>query len=253
MGSCTFGNIFVSPACRQAGSLVQHTFAEQFLNICKLKSKIFNQKILNSFMPLVYQQNINAVTKLGVWHIAETEEFFAKIPLQKQITHWHKRLQHLAGRHLLQELYPKFPLSLIQIADTKKPFLGNEKYHFSISHCGDYVAAIVSKHNRVGVDVEIIAPKAERLKDKFLSASEQALLAKMDAQIGCTLFWCVKEAVYKWYGVGGLDFKIDMPIQNITGHLDEGFVSCNFKNQDKLPVHYLVFNNNCLAWVLSEG
>jgi phosphopantetheinyl transferase len=204
-------------------------------------------------MPLVYQQNINAVTKLGVWHIAETEDFFAKIPLQKQITHWHKRLQHLAGRHLLQELYPKFPLSLIQIADTKKPFLVDEKYHFSISHCGDYVAAIVSKQNRVGVDVEIIAPKAAKLKDKFLSAAEQALLLDMDIEKGCTLFWCVKEAVYKWYGLGGLDFKIDMPIQSITGHLDEGFVTSNFKNKIKLSVHYLVFNNNCLAWVLSEG
>ena len=53
-------------------------------------------------MPLVYQQNINAVTKIGVWHIAEAEDFFATVPLQKEITHWHKRLQHLAGRFLLK-------------------------------------------------------------------------------------------------------------------------------------------------------
>ena len=71
-------------------------------------------------MPLVYQQNINAVTKMGVWHITETEDFFLQqVPLQKEITHWHKRLQHLAGRYLLKELYPGFPLELIKIADTK--------------------------------------------------------------------------------------------------------------------------------------
>ena len=29
-------------------------------------------------MPLVYQQNINAVTKMAVWHIAESEDFFLK-------------------------------------------------------------------------------------------------------------------------------------------------------------------------------
>jgi hypothetical protein len=63
-------------------------------------------------MPLVYQQNINAVTKMAVWHITETEDFFATVPLQKTITHWHKRLQHLAGRFLLKELYPDFPLAI---------------------------------------------------------------------------------------------------------------------------------------------
>ena len=47
-----------------------------------------------------------------------------------------KRLQHLAGRYLLYALFDDFPLEEIVIADTRKPFLENEKYHFSISHCG---------------------------------------------------------------------------------------------------------------------
>ena len=111
-------------------------------------------------MPLVYQQNINEATKLAVWHIVEEEDFFLKrVPLQKEITHPHKRLQHLAGRYLLTELFDDFPLELIQIADTKKPFLPNEAYHFSISHCGDYAAVIVSSINRVGTDIEIVSEK----------------------------------------------------------------------------------------------
>ncbi len=205
-------------------------------------------------MPLIYQQQLNNHTKIGVWHITEAEDFFLqKVSLQREIAHPQKRLQHLAGRYLLADLFPNFPIELIKIADTRKPFLPSDTFHFSISHSGHYAAAIVSTQNRVGVDVEIIAPKAAKLKDKFLSAAEQSLLLDMDIEKGCTLFWCVKEAVYKWYGLGGLDFKIDMPIQNITGDLAEGFVSCNFKNQNKLPVHFLVFNNNCLAWVLSES
>ena len=124
-------------------------------------------------MPLVYQQNINAVTKIGVWHIAEEEDFFLKqVPLQRTITHWHKRLQHLAGRLLLKELYPYFPVKLIQIADTRKPFLENEPYHFSISHCGNYAAAMVSKEYRVGVDVELVNPKIELIQFKFMSEME---------------------------------------------------------------------------------
>src|SRR6188768_539243 len=100
---------------------------------CKYSISNLQSQILNRFMPLVYQQNINATTKIAVWHISETEDLFlAKVPLQREIRHWHKRLQHLAGRLLLKELFPDFPVELIQIADTKKPFLENEPYHFSI-------------------------------------------------------------------------------------------------------------------------
>ena len=108
-------------------------------------------------MPLFYQHNINENSRVGIWQIAEGERFFlAKVPLKKDVSHPHKRLQHLAGRYLLPELFPDFPLEEIVIADTKKPFLENEKYHFSISHCGNFAAAIVSSRDRVGVDIEMV-------------------------------------------------------------------------------------------------
>ena len=56
-------------------------------------------------MPLVYQQNINEHTKIGVWHILEAEDFFLeKVKEQYKITHPQKRIQHLAGRYLLLEM-----------------------------------------------------------------------------------------------------------------------------------------------------
>ncbi len=98
-------------------------------------------------MPLFYQHNINQTAKLAVWNITEPEDFFLKkVRLQKEIHHPHKRLQHLAGRYLLQLLNPGFPLHLIEIADSNKPLLANEEFHFSISHCGDFAAAIVSEN-----------------------------------------------------------------------------------------------------------
>jgi phosphopantetheinyl transferase len=130
-----------------------------------------------SYMPLIYQHQINQTSQLGVWHIAEGEPFFLqKVPLQRSITHPHKRLQHLAGRYLLTELVPDFPLDLIQVADTRKPFLANEAWHFSLSHCGDYAAAIVSPAQRVGVDVELVSEKVARVQGKFLTAEELAML-----------------------------------------------------------------------------
>lgn len=202
-------------------------------------------------MPLVYQQNINAVTKIGVWHIAETEQFFTGIPLQREITHWHKRLQHLAGRFLLKELYPDFPLELIKIADTRKPFLEDEAYHFSISHCRDYAAVLISKELRTGVDIEMENEKIERIIPKFLTDEEYLLIAPATLEKTATLFWSVKESIYKWQGSGGTDFKKHIRIVSITGILDEGVVECVFKNKIHLTVHYLFFNSNFLTWVLS--
>src|SRR3954470_8975626 len=125
-------------------------------------------------MPIFFQQDIDVCTKLGVWKIEEDEDFFLqRVPLQREITHPHKRLHHLAGRYLLQWLYPAFPTSLSRIADTRKPFLENEAFHFSISHCALYAAVMVSTQNRVGVDVEVGSEKIERIQHKFLSAEEQ--------------------------------------------------------------------------------
>src|SRR6187401_3193976 len=127
-------------------------------------------------MPIFFQHQINEHTRLGIWKIEETEEFFkANVPQHRDVTHPHKRLQHLAGRFLLQYLFPDFPYELIKIADTRKPFLPAEQYHFSISHCGDYVAAIVSRDQRVGIDIEIPVIKIVSIMYKFLSAKEHEL------------------------------------------------------------------------------
>ncbi|MFM2325851.1 MAG: hypothetical protein RIR31_53 [Bacteroidota bacterium] len=203
-------------------------------------------------MPLVYQQNINAVTKMGVWHITETEEFFKNMPLQKNITHWHKRLQHLAGRYLLKDLYPDFPLELIKIADTRKPFLEDEAYHFSISHCRDYAAVLISKEQRTGVDIELVNEKIDKIVPRFLTEAECLLIASNTVNKTATLFWSVKETVYKWQGSGGTDFKKHIRIEKFTGNLDEGIVYCLFKNKIELQVNYLFFNDNFLTWVLSD-
>lgn len=213
-------------------------------------------------MPLVYQQNINAATKIAVWHITEPEDFFlATVPVQREIKHWHKRLQHLAGRLLLKELYPDFPVKLIRIADTKKPFLEEDPFHFSISHCGDYAAVIVSKTSRVGVDVEMLNSKIVSIGHKFTSNDELKIFAweptannqysMLNIQY-MTLCWSVKESVFKWWGSGGVDFKEDIIIRSVTGDDSQGIIHCYFKDEFELDVYYLFFNNNFLTWVLTD-
>jgi phosphopantetheinyl transferase len=209
-------------------------------------------------VPIFFQQQINEDTRLGVWKIEETEEFFkGNVPQHRDVTHPHKRLQHLAGRFLLQFLFPDFPYDLIQIADTRKPFLPAEQYHFSISHCGDYAAAIVSRNKRVGIDIEIPVEKIAGIMYKFLTAKEHELfkLIPGDGSIVNTyqlptLLWSAKESVFKWYGDGGVDFR--KQIQLKKQHESTETIDCFFsKNKTDLIIHYRQFDHLMLAWVIS--
>ena len=202
-------------------------------------------------MPIFFQQQINPTTRLGIWKIEETEDFFlSNVPLQREVTHPHKRLQHLAGRFLLQFLFPGFPYALIRIADTRKPYLPDEEYHFSISHCGDYAAAIVSSDQRVGIDIEIPSARVERIKDKFLNQAEMFKFENLNSDRLTTL-WSAKEAVFKWYGNGNVDFRGHIQLQNANKR-DET-IECFFaKTNQHLVIHHHQFDNLVLAWIMSK-
>lgn len=213
-------------------------------------------------MPLFYQHNINEQTKLGIWKIEEPEDFFLQsVPLKREITHPHKRLQHLAGRYLLKYLFPDFPYEEIVIADTKKPYLPYEQYHFSISHCGDYAAAIVSKEKRVGIDIEIPTERLLRISNKFLNEKERVQFSVSGFQFPVTsskleqltVLWGAKEAVFKWWGWGSVDFSEHILLQPFefekTGYIDASFI----RSQEtfSLELQYKLFDQLCLVWLFS--
>lgn len=235
-------------------------------------------------MPIFFQQKIDDDTRLGIWKIEEPAEFFLhNVPVHRAVTHPHKMLQHLAGRFLLQFLFPGFPYDQVQVADTRKPFVVNEAYHFSISHCGDYAAAIVSRNRRVGIDIEIPVEKIQRIRQKFLSEEEEIALKEWnekglqsssfsddvaevrDSNQGnapvnniisasgeiwpLTVLWSAKEAMYKWYGDGGVDFKKDMLLRRIDS--DASAIDARFiKNNTDLEVQYRFFETLVLAWTI---
>lgn len=225
-------------------------------------------KLKSQLMPIFFQHQINETTRLGIWKIEETEEFFkGTVPQHRDVTHPHKRLQHLAGRFLLQFLFPGFPYELIQIADTRKPFLPDEQYHFSISHCGDFAAAIVSKDRRVGVDIEIPVEKILKIRNKYLSVAEKEIfnilqrspfgqhsmlneqLITHNSQLE-TLLWSCKEAVFKWHGNGGVDFRKHIQLQKL--HEASETIDCLFAKSDQpLVIHYRQWDHLVLAWVVS--
>jgi phosphopantetheinyl transferase len=210
-------------------------------------------------LPLFYSHTINETTRLAIWHIAEAEDFFLeKVPISRLITHPHKRLQHLAGRYLLQYLFPYFPIHLIQIADTRKPYLPNESHHFSISHCGDYAAAIVSTTHRVGLDIEVPVERIRKIQHKYLSEKDGGLklenMAATEAIKRLTLAWSAKESIFKWYGLGEMDFRNHMFLNRISAEGETGTIDAIFAKNDSidLELSYQIFEPLILSWLATE-
>jgi len=68
------------------------------------------------------------------------------------------------------------------------------------------------------------------------------------------LAWSVKEAIYKWYGDGEVDFREHIHIEDIFLNGEEGIVYCSFLKDAaiKLEVHFIFFEDNCLAWLVGN-
>ncbi len=208
------------------------------------------------FMPLFYSQTIDEHTRLGIWKIEEDESFFLdKVPLIRSISHPHKRLQHLAGRFLLQYLFPDFPLMLIQVADTRKPFLPQESHHFSISHCGSFAAAIVSTEKRVGIDIEEPGQRILAIVPKFLSERERGLTlphATDQLMLTATILWSAKEAMFKWYSLGEVDFRKHLQVEAIDfKNSESGSVLADFRKygHQSLSLSFQLWPNLVLCWI----
>ena len=109
---------------------------------------------------------------------------------------------------------------------------------------------MISINQSVGIDVEVITPKIEKVKNRFLSTNEINMLPAPDPAY-LTLCWSCKEAVYKWYGKGQLSFKNHILLTEISVKEKIGITSCRFMmgEEKELKIHFHLFEKICLAWV----
>lgn len=179
-------------------------------------------------MPLLKEWSPDAHSLAAIWKIAEDEAFFLKstgiepahIKLPK------RRLEHLAGRHLLRQLKADFPLHHIAADVHDKPRIPHNSYRFSISHSFPYIAVQISDTHECGIDIQTWHRGMEALQDKFLSAQEQRIFGNNSAYLH--LAWCVKEAAYKWNGRRSIDFIEQMRIYTFLPSDDGYFFELSF-------------------------
>lgn len=166
--------------------------------------------------------NETTAFKLAVWKIEEQASFFEDaIAYAPQAVHPGRRLQQLATRFLLKQLNHDFPIDTIVINESGKPFLPGQELQFNLTHTTDLAAAIISDLKAVGIDAEKIDQRVLKIEHKFLNSEEReslTSLTEIEKISRMTLYWTIKEAVYKWWGRGGIDFANDILIEpsNLT-------------------------------------
>lgn len=144
---------------------------------------------------------------LGIWRLEETSEqdfegimspkLQARVADQKNVK---RRLETLASHALLYSMLSRKDF-VVEHEPSGQPLM-IEGWHVSLSHTRGFVAAELSRTERVGLDVEYESDRVRRVQDKFLRNDEQA-----ETLHDLLLFWCAKEAGYKYFSDQHLAFE----------------------------------------------
>ena len=166
-------------------------------------------------MPLIFKENLLENDIWGIWEIKEEEDWFfnqwqfsPEENLHFNKLKGRKRLEYVSARHLVHLLTGLDHRMPIHTDLAGKPvFLLDPNNHLSISHSHQYAAAILSKTSKVGIDIQLIVPQMRKVAKRVFSSTELSFASTENELEMLHILWGIKEAVYKAFGLGGIDFK----------------------------------------------
>ncbi|MBI5219923.1 MAG: 4'-phosphopantetheinyl transferase superfamily protein [Bacteroidia bacterium] len=207
-------------------------------------------------MPLVLKKDIHNNSVLGIWKMTEDihELFFiSRISEEEKkivngFTLEKRKKEWLCTRVLANEL--SGTAILINYDDQEKPHISGKNRHISISHSKDMVAVIIGKNSDVGIDIEFISDRVEKIKHKFLSKTELCSLSKEYRLEHMLVHWCAKEALLKIYGKKNLDF-IGQLIVTPFEYKEKGSFYAALQTSSlykKYKINYFKVENYMVVW-----
>lgn len=201
-------------------------------------------------MPL-YNKINSKNFEVALWRIEEDLSFFeSKFHAHPEIKNENKKLQWFATRHLVNEMLGEF--SEIEKDEAGKPVLKKSHHHISLSHTQVFAAAMISAHSPVGIDLEMVNQKVERIAHKFLRPDEIGSIHADEKIEKLILYWSAKEALYKLHGKGGIEFMTQLLIEpfelQLNGVLNAEIIATDSQIKN-LKVSYDFFEDHVLTYV----
>ena len=168
-------------------------------------------------MPLFRKTQLTAKTSLGIWKIEEDPESLkSTLHLNPEENRYYNTLRSdlrkkhwLSYRNIISELVENEAVDLFYDGFGKLHPV-NRNYHLSVTHSGIFSAAIVSLEKPVGIDIEMLKDRIERVKERFLSEDERASIGNQNRLEKLYVYWGAKESLYKLYGKPEVEFGKDI-------------------------------------------
>lgn len=213
-------------------------------------------------MALAFQKNIDPQTSFAVWKMEErAEELYAQLQLDEREKTYLEALKHdkrylhwLGTRVLLRKMINTPNYIDCQVDEHGKPYLVNFPHHISLSHSFDYAAVMISETKLVGIDIELIKDKIERLAHKFMSPEELDFIDPEFRIAHLYACWCAKEAIYKLQGRSNISFKDHIRLAPFA-YRDSGTLHATLDAPGihwPFEVHFEKFDHYMLAYVSAE-
>ena len=200
---------------------------------------------------------------IAIWHITEspdtlyallaTAKYDVQLAAKKNDS---RRAEWLAVRLLVKELFG----SEAEVAyhPTGRPYLKGADTYISISHTRDYAAVAYSTAGPIGLDIEHISDRVERIAHRFTSTDEAAYIdthGQQDRPMYHLINWSAKETLYKLLDDTRMaDFKAAFHIAPYTlaskGMLDATLLAAY---DGRVAVHYRLFPDFVCTWVISSA
>lgn len=181
------------------------------------------------------------------WQLEHKEYYASKVANLKPESR--RRLEILAVRCLLKDMMGEE--QEVVYDEFGAPSLSDSNLFLSISHTDGYVAAIVGDQP-VGIDIERRGKRVERVRSKFLQASEEALLnSESDPMLSMHLIWSAKETVFKFLGQKYYDLQNLTCITRID--FEERFMTMEVEGRNKpLTIHFEYTDEYVLCYSISD-
>lgn len=167
----------------------------------------------------------------------------------------HIRKQQLfAARYLLQELTNDSKPYIIAYTDHGKPFIKDCPWEISVSHSGEFIALILSKDRKTGIDIEVLDPRIFRIENKFLRTDEKEFIHPNHYLEQLYIIWSTKEVLFKIYEKGGLIFKENLHVHpfdyTTKGSISADIIKDEYKK--KFTVYYEKIDNLILVYAVED-
>jgi len=189
---------------------------------------------------------------IGVWKIDEYEEdLLVTLPEEcreniatfKNAT---RRKEYLAVRRLLIEMLGGY--TKVDYSPNGKPLISNG--YISISHTKGYASVIYSASYDVGIDIEYVSDRVNKIRSYFLNPNEEELFNETPSSL---IAWCAKETLFKMINNEGLsvDLKSDLHLTAFDDTQIEVYETAT-KDQHSYTLSYKLTDTFALVWGVNK-